>query len=50
MLTKNVSCECKSKISGRKYNSNQKLNNGKCWYESKKHNICKENYVKIKNI
>ena len=26
MLTKNVSCECKSKISGRKYNSNQKLN------------------------
>ena len=30
MLTKHVSCECKYKFDGRKYNSNQKWSNNIC--------------------
>ena len=44
-LTKHISCECKCKFDGRKCNSNQKLNNDKCWCECKKHNICKKDYI-----
>ena len=29
-LTKHISCQCKCKFDGRKYNSNQKWNNYKC--------------------
>ena len=29
-LTKHISCECKCKFHGRKWNSNQKWNNDKC--------------------
>ena len=29
-LTKHTLCKCKCKFDGRKCNSNQKLNNGKC--------------------
>ena len=39
-LTNDISRECKCKFVGRKGNSNQKLNNGKCRYEFKNHNIC----------
>ena len=30
ILTKDISCECKSKFDKRKCNSNQKWNNNKC--------------------
>ena len=30
ILTKRLSCECKCKFDGRKYNLNQKWNNNKC--------------------
>ena len=30
-LTKLVSCDCKCKFDGRKYNSNQKWNNDQCF-------------------
>ena len=36
-LTKQVLCECKSKCDGIKCNSNQILNNRKCWCECKNH-------------
>ena len=36
-LTKHVLCECKSKCDGIKRNSNQILNNRKCWCECKNH-------------
>ena len=38
-LIKNIPCECKCKFDGRKYNSNQKWNNGECQCECKKHHI-----------
>ena len=34
-LTKHISCKCKCKFDRRKCNSNQKLNNDKCWCECK---------------
>ena len=34
-LTKHISCECKCKFDGTKYNSNQWRNNYKCWCECK---------------
>ena len=34
-LTKHISCECKCKFDGRKYNSNQWRNNYKCLCECK---------------
>ena len=45
ILTKDISCECKCKLDGRKCNSNQKGNNGKCQCECKKHHTCERNYV-----
>ena len=33
-LTKHITCKCKFKFDGSKYNSNQKWNNDKCWCES----------------
>ena len=44
-LTKHKSCKCKCKFDGRKCNSNQKWNNGKCQRECKKHDICKKDYI-----
>ena len=32
-LTKLISCDCKWKFDGRKYNSNQKWNNSNCRFE-----------------
>ena len=38
-------CKYKCKFDRRKCNSNQKLNNGKCWRECKKHHIFKKDYT-----
>ena len=35
-FAKDKPCKCKCKFDGRKYNSNQKWNNNKCWCECKK--------------
>ena len=35
-FAKDTPCKCKGKFDGRKYNSNQKWNNDKCWCECKK--------------
>ena len=45
ILKKHISWECKCKIDGRKCNSNQKWNNGKCRYECKKHSICEADCI-----
>ena len=39
ILTKHMPCECKCKFDGKKYNSNQKLNNNKCRYECRKYHV-----------
>ena len=44
-LTKNTSCECKSKFDGRKCNSDQWWNNDKCRCECKKRHVCEKDYV-----
>ena len=44
MWTKHTSCECKYKFDRRKWNSNQKCNNNKCWCECKKH-IYEKDYI-----
>ena len=44
-LTKHISCECKCKFDGRKYNSEQWWNNDKCWCECKKCHVCEKGYV-----
>ena len=48
LLKKRTSCECNCKSDGRKYNSNQKWNNDKCWCECKnpkEHNACEKDYI-----
>ena len=44
-LAKHISCKCKCKFDGSKFNSNQKWNNDKCRCECKKHNICEKDYI-----
>ena len=44
-LTKHISCECKCKFDGPKWNSNQWWNNGKCWCECKTIHLCEKDYV-----
>ena len=47
-LTKHISCECKCKFDGRKYNSNPKWNNNKCRCKCKnpkKYCACKNDYI-----
>ena len=47
-LTKNLSCVCKHKFGGRKYNSDQKWNNDKRRCECKnreEHHVCKKYYI-----
>ena len=41
-LTQHVSCKFKYKFDSRKCNSNQKWNNNKCQYWSRKHHICEK--------
>ena len=43
--TKHISCECKYKLDGRKWNSDQKLNNDKCQCECKQHNMYEKDYI-----
>ena len=48
MLTKHISCECKCKFDGRKYNSNQEWNNGKCRCQDqnqKEDNTCEKDNI-----
>ena len=40
-----ISCKCKCKLDGTKYNSRQQWNNAKCRCECKKHHICEKDYV-----
>ena len=43
--TKHISCECKCKFDGRKCNSDQWWNNGKCHCACKKRHVCEKDYV-----
>ena len=45
-LTKHISCKCKCKFNGRKFNSDQWWNNDKCQCECKKHHICEKDYIR----
>ena len=45
LTTKHISCERRCKFDARKYDSNQKWNNGKCWCECKKRHICVKDYI-----
>ena len=44
-LTKHISCVCKCKFDGRKFNSNQKWYNDKCRCECKNQHICEKDYI-----
>ena len=44
-LTKHISCECKCKFDGKKWNLNQWWYNNKCWCQCKKHNISEKDYI-----
>ena len=41
-LTKHTSCECKCRFDGKKCNSNQWWNNGKCRCECRKPHVCEK--------
>ena len=43
--TNQISCECKCKFDGAKWNLNQCWNNDKCHCECRKHNICEKDYI-----
>ena len=46
--TKHISSECKCKLDGRKFNSNQKWNNDKCrceWRNPKEQHMCEKHYI-----
>ena len=45
ILTKDISCECKCRFHGKICNSEQRLNNNKCWCECKKHQVCEKDYM-----
>ena len=42
-----MSCECKCKLDGRRFNSDQWWNNDKCWCECKKRHLCEKNMFVI---
>ena len=44
-INRHISWECKCKFDGRKYNSNQWLNNNKYQGECKKRHVCKKDYI-----
>ena len=44
-LTRHLSCKCKWRSDGRKFNSNQWWNTDKRWCECKKRHVCKKDYV-----
>ena len=43
-LTKHISCKCKCKFDGSKCNSDQWWGNGKCHFECKNYQTCKDHY------
>ena len=51
---KHISCECQCKFNGKKCNSKQNWNNGKCWCESRNlkehHGILLQLVAKMVNI
>ena len=44
-LAKHISCECKCKFDGRKSNSDQQWNNGKCCFACKKPHVFEKDYI-----
>ena len=44
-LTKHISCKCKCKFDGRRFNSDQWWNIDKCRCKCKKHNTCEKGYI-----
>ena len=44
-LTEHISCECNCRFDGRKCNSDQWWNRGKCQCVCKKRNVCEKDYV-----
>ena len=49
-LLKHISCKFKCKFGCRKFNSNQKYNNNKCWYEFRNQKQKKNNKKTIDYI
>ena len=45
ILAKLISCECKCKLKGTKFKSNQLWKNDKCQCECQKHHICEKEFV-----
>ena len=45
VLTKDISCECKCRLDGKKCNSYQWWNNDKCLCECKKRHVCEKDYT-----
>ena len=48
-IKKHISFECKHKLDGRKYKSNQKGNNNKCWCECKTFQINEKKKLYLKS-
>ena len=44
-FTKDISCKCKCGFDRRKCNSDQWLNNDKCWHECKKRHVSEKGYI-----
>ena len=45
ILTKDISCECKFRLDGRKCNSDQWWNKDKCRCKCKKRHVCEKDYI-----
>ena len=45
-VTKDISCKCKCRFDGRKYNSDQWWNNDKCRCECKERYVCEKDYAR----
>ena len=45
MLTKHISCKCRCKCDGIKYNSNKKWNNNRCSCEWKKYHLYQKDFI-----
>ena len=45
IITKYISCKCKSEFDGRTYKSNQKWNHNKCWCKCKQISMWKRLYL-----
>ena len=45
ILANHISCKCKCRFDGKKFNSDQWWKNDKCRCECKKRNVCEKGYV-----